>query len=68
MGIKLQKDVSSLSADAGFDLIALLVVVDCLDEWLDFAAFRHAGFGHSAGHARGVALDTADEGVRELRR
>lgn len=42
-----------------------MVVVDDLDERLDFRALRLAGFGHAAGDLRGVAFDTGDEGVRE---
>lgn len=40
-----------------------MVVVDDLNERLDFRALCLAGFGHAAGDLRRVAFDTSDEGV-----
>lgn len=42
-----------------------MVVVDDLDERLDFTALVLAGLGHAAGDLLGVALDSGDEGVGE---
>jgi len=40
-----------------------VVVVDDLDEWLNLASLGLAGFRHTAGDLRWVALDTGDQGV-----
>lgn len=42
-----------------------MVVVDDLNEWLDFRALGLSGFRHAAGDLGRVAFDTGDEGVRE---
>ena len=42
-----------------------MVVVDDLDEWLDFATLVLAGFGHASGHLERVAFDAGHESVWE---
>jgi hypothetical protein len=42
-----------------------VVVVDNLDEGLDFAAFVLPGLGHAPGYLLRVALDAGDKGVWE---
>lgn len=42
-----------------------MVVVDCLDEWLDLRPFRLTSFRHTAGNLRRVALDACNKGMRE---
>ena len=41
-----------------------VVVVDNLDEWLDFATLGLSGLRHTAGDLRGVTLNTGDDCVR----
>jgi len=42
-----------------------VVVVDHLDEWLDFRSLLDSLLAHSAGDFRWVAFNSGDEGVRE---
>ena len=42
-----------------------MIVVNDLDEWLDFRALGLSGFRHAAGDLGWVAFDTGDEGVWE---
>lgn len=41
-----------------------MVIVDDLDERLDFGALGLSGLGHAAGDLRWIALDTSDDCVR----
>ncbi len=42
-----------------------MIVIDCLDEWLDFAALSLTCFGHAARDLGWVAFYAGNEGVGE---